>query len=674
MNTKRATMAKSLGGLIMAGALTLTCLAPSQAAVLSGQSLKQASAIYTGNVKGPVPLLSSLGEGISTKDNSGLLAMGADQRTAYFAEYYSSKVKMMMMNTDFPVATINLPGSISALAATPSGNKIFAGVFTEGSTAGRIVAINATTNTISATLNLEPNEGVKLITVSADGASLVVLTGGTGQKLIVIDTATLKVSKRVAIHSDMDSTSFAISPDSAFAYVSSNAQTGTASWAQRLEVFDLATGRFVRKIDSCVGARSITFTANGSSAYVACDDGKISVVDTASGTVLKSLNVGFGIGKIQWVEQDRKLLLGGNWTNQNLATLDISTGVLDAKITMAGHINGIGAVTRQAGLQDSRVWVLRDNASGASSLDPVTFGPKLSTQVLDRLAGPDRYTTAAEVSKAIYPKAKTVYIASGEVFSDAVSGATAAAKSDAPVLLTTKQGLPASTTAELYRLSPSKVVVLGGASTISDAVLAKVRTIVPNTVRIAGADRYEVSRNAIANTFSSSKKAYIVTGRDYPDAISGASAAAAEGVPVIMVAGTAATLDAPTKALLKKLGVSRVVIVGGPSSVSTGIETSLKSMGVSTARAGGKDRYEANLAANKQALATAKRVYYVSGTAFADALAISAAASHEGGVVLYARQACAPMETAYAVAGFARRTLVGGPSTIYSEVGEGYFC
>jgi putative cell wall-binding protein len=89
---------------------------------------------------------------------------------------------------------------------------------------------------------------------------------------------------------------------------------------------------------------------------------------------------------------------------------------------------------------------------------------------VERWAGADRYATAAAISSNTYPQgATTAYLASGADYPDALAGAPVAAKAGAPLLLTQRDCVPASTLAELTRLGATNIVVLGGTSAVSDA-------------------------------------------------------------------------------------------------------------------------------------------------------------------------------------------------------------
>jgi putative cell wall-binding protein len=89
-----------------------------------------------------------------------------------------------------------------------------------------------------------------------------------------------------------------------------------------------------------------------------------------------------------------------------------------------------------------------------------------------RLSGSDRYSTAAAISAATFaPGVPVAYVATGLNFPDALAGAAAAGYLGAPILLVTPDSVPAATVAELARLNPGRVVILGGPGAVSDAIV-----------------------------------------------------------------------------------------------------------------------------------------------------------------------------------------------------------
>jgi putative cell wall-binding protein len=73
-----------------------------------------------------------------------------------------------------------------------------------------------------------------------------------------------------------------------------------------------------------------------------------------------------------------------------------------------------------------------------------------------------------------------VYIASGEVFPDALAGAPVAISNGSPVLLVNRNGIPKAVGDELRRLAPYHIVVLGGENTVSPAVLDQLNGYLPD--------------------------------------------------------------------------------------------------------------------------------------------------------------------------------------------------
>lgn len=69
-----------------------------------------------------------------------------------------------------------------------------------------------------------------------------------------------------------------------------------------------------------------------------------------------------------------------------------------------------------------------------------------------------------------------------------------AGRSDAQMLLVASDGVPDATAAELERLAPTEVIVVGGTTAVDDAVLAAVEGttgVAPR--RIAGPDRFSTA-------------------------------------------------------------------------------------------------------------------------------------------------------------------------------------
>ena len=289
----------------------------------------------------------------------------------------------------------------------------------------------------------------------------------------------------------------------------------------------------------------------------------------------------------------------------------------------------------------------RDNLSGFGVVSPLNALTAADcpggTSALTRVCGPNRYGTAANLSKASFsPGVPTAYVASGVVFADALGGGAAAARNGAPLLLVQPGIVPVETKDELTRLAPDRIIVLGGPGAISDNVVQSLRGFTSGDVtRLFGADRYETAGAVAQATFpAGADTAYLASGTAFPDALSGVPAAARAGAPLLLT--RKASLPAATGAALSALGVKRIVVLGGTGAVSSAVEASLRSFGTVT-RIWGPDRYSTSAATSRLAFAGgAGTVYLASGTQFPDALAGGAIGGGLGSPILLTSRTSLP--------------------------------
>ena len=119
-------------------------------------------------------------------------------------------------------------------------------------------------------------------------------------------------------------------------------------------------------------------------------------------------------------------------------------------------------------------YTLAVSAGWHGTLATATVQVIVSGPPVTRVSGSDRYATAAAISAGWGPGVPVVYIATGLNFPDALAGAAAAGTLGAPLLLVTGTTVPAATAAELARLKPGRIVILGGPGAVSDSVAAAV--------------------------------------------------------------------------------------------------------------------------------------------------------------------------------------------------------
>jgi hypothetical protein len=104
------------------------------------------------------------------------------------------------------------------------------------------------------------------------------------------------------------------------------------------------------------------------------------------------------------------------------------------------------------------------------------------------------------------PHTAVVYLATGVNFPDALGAAATAALGLGPVLLVQQNAVPGETLAELNRLQPPRIVIVGGTAVISAAVQTQLEGLGwgPTVTRIAGANRYATAAALSAATFPTS--------------------------------------------------------------------------------------------------------------------------------------------------------------------------
>lgn len=271
------------------------------------------------------------------------------------------------------------------------------------------------------------------------------------------------------------------------------------------------------------------------------------------------------------------------------------------------------------------------------------------SDLIQSVAGDSRYTTAVAASKRAFPTPSAVdvvVVATGQEWPDALGGASLAGAVRGPVLLTRRTELTAEVRAEIVRLAPSRVVVLGGTSAVSDRVIEEIRaTGVSKVDRISGKDRYETSAAVARETIAIARAAdpayarfvYVTTGADFPDALAVSPVAAYRARPVLLVQPS--VVPSATAAVLADFDVRRVYVVGGSGVVSPEIESELARQVPFVARLSGADRYETALAVIDHGVVAGlsrKGAGLATGRSFADALAGGAAQGLSApGSVLY---------------------------------------
>lgn len=207
----------------------------------------------------------------------------------------------------------------------------------------------------------------------------------------------------------------------------------------------------------------------------------------------------------------------------------------------------------------------------------------------DRLWGNSSWETMAAIVDSIWTgHSDYVVVATGLDFYDALSASAVAGLHNAPIITTPGAFLGADAKAEIQRLSPSHIIVMGGTAAISDQCFKTLQGLVSNpanvvryygdTARATACDAYEKNVGQWGNT------CIVATWTSFHDALSISPYAYSRQAPIFLT-NPSNQLDGRTLADVRNF--SHAIIVGGTAVVPASVEDQLKGMGLSVTRLGG---------------------------------------------------------------------------------------
>jgi hypothetical protein len=292
-----------------------------------------------------------------------------------------------------------------------------------------------------------------------------------------------------------------------------------------------------------------------------------------------------------------------------------------------------------------------------------------------RIAGANRYATAAAIAvtsdggAAPDLSGKTVVIARGDNFPDALAASYLAGQNDVPILLTRPNAVPPETLAALKATGATKVVLVGGLQAINQSVedtLSATHTFefgsgdqqdaVLDVTRVGGVDRYHTAALVAEapgldqggtlgirtnDGCTTQKFAIVASGENFPDALAagglayhGANATDGDGCgegPIPLLLTQKDGLTPATVQGLSDLGVEHVLVIGGPAAVSAATFNAIDALpGINATRVAGATRQETAVALAQTVLGPETIGNWDSGKAlavrpdtFPDALAAS---------------------------------------------------
>lgn len=148
----------------------------------------------------------------------------------------------------------------------------------------------------------------------------------------------------------------------------------------------------------------------------------------------------------------------------------------------------------------------------------------------ERIQGKDRYETSAAIANKM-GMSKTIVVATGNNFPDALSIAPFAAAMQAPILLTDNSIIPGSIKNYITGSGAERTLVIGGTGVISDKLMGTL----PGPERLAGKDRYETNFEIISKLEADPTYTFFATGENFPDALAGSTMASYLLSPIVLV-------------------------------------------------------------------------------------------------------------------------------------------
>lgn len=284
------------------------------------------------------------------------------------------------------------------------------------------------------------------------------------------------------------------------------------------------------------------------------------------------------------------------------------------------------------------------SGSGDTPTTPTNpTNPNFKRIDVTRIAGQDRKETATNIASSFIneTKPKTIIVAYGYNYADALAGAPLARQLNAPIVLV--GAYQDSGNVLKYVKSAlannGNIVLLGGTGVVPDSFK---EWFIANGVdashitRYGGADRFETASKIVnAVTASSTAPIFIASGENFPDALSASSVAAARGYRIFLT--TANNESAYLSNYLSKNKPSKVYLLGGSGVISTEQESAIATQlgnKDSVKRLGGAIRYETSQAIANEFKDGVTNAIIVNGEDYPDAISGSVLAMRTPSITL----------------------------------------
>lgn len=297
--------------------------------------------------------------------------------------------------------------------------------------------------------------------------------------------------------------------------------------------------------------------------------------------------------------------------------------------------------------------------------------PSASTDLVKRIAGDTRFDTSVEVAKKLYANAnelganqvnlpendplngkKTIILANGMDFPDALTANGLVKYYDAPILLTDGNKLAPSVEKFIEDYDVEGVIILGGTAAVNPALESALEKQGLTTTRLFGDNRYGTSA-AVAQRIASLNdgklpmidveeanvdtrfQAFVASGMDFADALVASVPAAIYGAPILLTAPNA--VPAETTKVINDYKVVSGIVVGGDAAITPATYTNLNI--ATKERIYGENRQLTSMRVAERFFPQAGSAFVAGGLRFPDALVGGALSAEKEAPILLSNSA-----------------------------------
>ncbi|RQD76764.1 MAG: hypothetical protein D5R97_04070 [Candidatus Syntrophonatronum acetioxidans] len=189
---------------------------------------------------------------------------------------------------------------------------------------------------------------------------------------------------------------------------------------------------------------------------------------------------------------------------------------------------------------------------------------------VDRIAGANRYDTAAEIAYqlAIFKGGgiREGVVVTGESFPDALAAGAYAAREGIPIIPVRRDNLPGEIENLLNVLDLDNVIVIGGEAAVSSKVYHETGA----SRRVYGADRYRTAVAVARELMPSATSLVLARGDDFADALGGSLLAVRRRGTILL--SYPDRLPSPVAEKIDRNNYQTLYLLGGPGALSPSLE------------------------------------------------------------------------------------------------------